>query len=209
MRRTQPKCLPRRTGNDGDAHHAGTAGGAATTPTSSYGKHTARERPQATRAASSPPREPPELLHTEGEAATERIIGGDCGLGFEMAVAWVLRLGGKNAREERRRWLNMPRGGRLSVRAQGQGEGHSVDARPARSDPDLARGCDPAEGMTTRLHLSARRRRIEATWAAMGRWWAAGCWAARVKRAERRKQKRGKKNCWPISKEIKTIEFKH
>jgi hypothetical protein len=82
---------------------------------------------------------------------------------------------GKNRREERRWWLNRPRGGRLGVLAQGQGEGRSVDARPARSDPDLARGCDPAEGMTTRPHLSARHKRIEAAWAATGRWWAAGC----------------------------------
>jgi hypothetical protein len=163
------------------------AGGAAATPASSYRRHTTRERPQVTHAAFSPPREPPELLHVEGEAATKRIDGGGGGLGFETAAAWMLRLGGKNPREERQQWLNRPRGGRLGMRAQGQGVGRSADARPAQSDPDHARGCDPAEGMTTRPHLSARRRRIEAARAATGCWWATGCWAARVKRAERKK----------------------
>jgi hypothetical protein len=75
MRRTQPRCLTRRAGDDGDAHRAGAAGGAAATPASFCRRFKAREHPQATRTASSPLREPLELLHGEEEAATDIIDG--------------------------------------------------------------------------------------------------------------------------------------
>jgi hypothetical protein len=153
--RTQTRVPYRRTGDYGDAQLAGADDDVAVTPASFCRRHMAREHPQATRAASSPSREPPELLHGEEEAATERIDGGGGGLGFEMAAAGVLQLGGKSPREEWRRWLNRPRGGHHGVRAQGRRRGCGAVARPARSDPDLARGCDSVEGMTTGTHTSA------------------------------------------------------
>jgi hypothetical protein len=51
------------------------------TTASSYGRHRARERPQAALAASAPPLEPPEQPHIEGEATAEGIDDGG-GLGF-------------------------------------------------------------------------------------------------------------------------------
>jgi hypothetical protein len=69
--RTQPRVPLRQIGDDGGAQHKGAAGGARRAPASSYGRHTARGRPQATRATSSPPREAPALLHDEGETAVE------------------------------------------------------------------------------------------------------------------------------------------
>jgi hypothetical protein len=92
--RTQTRVPYRRTGDYGDAQLAGADDDVAVTPASFCRRHMAREHPQATRAASSPSREPPELLHGEEEAATERIDGGG-GLGFETAAAGVLQLGGK------------------------------------------------------------------------------------------------------------------
>jgi hypothetical protein len=108
----------------------------------------------------------------------------------------------KSLREERWRWLNRPRGGRLGVRVHGKRCGCGTDARPARSDPDLALGCDPVEGMTTRAHTSVRHgegrrsglRRAERL---AGPRELGGCavdWAEREKRGE------GKKNCLPIFK---------
>jgi hypothetical protein len=114
----------------------------------------------------------------------------------------------KSLREEWCRWLNMPRGGRLGVRVHGRRCGCGADARPAQSDPDLALGCDPVEGMTTRAHTSVRRgegrrsglRRAERL---SGPRELAGCavdWAEREKRGE------GKKRIvCQFSKEIKTI----
>jgi hypothetical protein len=76
---------------------------------------------------------------------------------------------GKNPREARRRRLNRPRG--LPGRA-GPGKGGGAGARPARSQ-GAARLGRLRWGMTAGSHLSARRRRREATRAAVGRWWAA------------------------------------
>jgi hypothetical protein len=62
----------------------------------------------------------------------------------------VLRLGGKNPREERWRWLSRPRGrpGRAGPR-----KGGGAGERTTRSVPDQARGSDPGEGMTPGTHL--------------------------------------------------------
>jgi hypothetical protein len=51
------------------------------TSASSYGWHTAQERPQAALVVSLPPREPLEQPHIEGEAVAEGVDGGGA-LGF-------------------------------------------------------------------------------------------------------------------------------
>jgi hypothetical protein len=65
-----------------------------TTPTSSYGRHGARERPQAALAASAPPLEPPEQPHIEGEAATKEIERDGC----KGLKAVALKLAGREKR---------------------------------------------------------------------------------------------------------------
>jgi hypothetical protein len=138
------------------------------------------ERPQATRVASSPPREPPELLHVEGEAATERIDGGG-GLGFGVwqrrGAARVLgerdRVGGGGGfiGDGDRPWFAGPRDEAQGLRQARRGR-HRVRPGAARVRPEVRDDHrDPLVSGTR------RRRAAQASWATVR-------WAARLKWAE-------------------------
>jgi hypothetical protein len=86
-RRTQPVHPRGLKGDDGNTQRAGAAGGADATPASLCRRFKAGERPQAIRAASSPPREAPGPLLDGGEATTAEIEAGGGAWGFEVAAA--------------------------------------------------------------------------------------------------------------------------
>jgi hypothetical protein len=75
-RRTQPGGFHSESRDDDGTQRQGAAGGARHAPASLCQRFKARERPQATRAASSPPCEAPAPLLVGGEATTEEIKAG-------------------------------------------------------------------------------------------------------------------------------------
>jgi hypothetical protein len=90
-RRTQPTHPRGLKGDDGNAQHAGAAGGADATPVSSCRRFKAWERPQEALQASSPPVVDPDQNYDEGEAMQAEFGSGAAALGLELGGGARLR----------------------------------------------------------------------------------------------------------------------